>query len=156
MKLIAELRLQAVLENVPLAIECAGEWARQAGFDERAQHQIQVAVDEACANVVEHAYEGRPPGDMEISCYVDGPELVIRVRDWGAGFDPGEVPWPDLEAPLEERNLGGLGLVLIRKLMDTATFCCDPERGNELVMAKRRPGTTTGTPQPESAGAPQR
>jgi len=138
MKQIAELRVAAVSENVSLAIDCAGEWARNAGFDEHARHQIQVAVDEACANVVQHAYAGIQPGEMGVSCCLDGQDLIIRVRDWGLGFDPSRTPEPDLEAPLGERSLGGLGLVLIRKLMDTAYFVFDAERGNELVMVKHR------------------
>jgi len=60
------LRLPAVLESIPEAIDCVGECARTMGFDEREIHRIQVAVDEACANVIEHAYDGMPPGEMEV------------------------------------------------------------------------------------------
>jgi serine/threonine-protein kinase RsbW len=79
---------------------------------------------------------------MEISCYLDssseaGRALVIRVRDWGTGFDPGAVEKPDVDAPLEDRGLGGLGLFLVKQVMDRVTFHFDPERGNELLMFKR-------------------
>jgi serine/threonine-protein kinase RsbW len=131
------LRMKAVLENVPRAIECVTEWAQKAGCDERALYKIQLAVDEACANVVDHAYTGAEPGDIEVSCRLSDRLLTIRVRDWGEGFDLGGVKDPDLEAPLEERSLGGLGLFLVRQVMDEVQFMSDPEQGNELMMSKR-------------------
>jgi len=131
------LRLPAVLESIPEAIDCVGECARTMGFDEREIHRIQVAVDEACANVIEHAYDAQPPGEMEVECACEGHDFVVRIRDWGRCFDPGCVPVPDIDAPLEERSLGGLGLFLIRKTMDRAEFTFDPVLGNELVMVKR-------------------
>ena len=131
------LRMKAVLENVPRAIECVAEWAQKAGFDKRALYEIQLAVDEACANVVDHAYEGVDPGDIEVSCCLDDQVLTIQVRDWGTGFDLAGVADPELDAPLEERTLGGLGLFLVRQVMDDVQFNSDPEVGNELMMSKR-------------------
>lgn len=131
------LRLRAILENVPLAIDCVSESAREAGFRGRALLQIQVAVDEACANVVQHAYPGNEDGEMEITCSSDAGTFTVRVRNWGKVFDPDEVDEPDVDAPLEERTLGGLGLYFIRQFMDEAHYSFDPERGNELVMVKR-------------------
>lgn len=129
--------MKAVLENVPVAIDCATKWAQRAGFDGQALYEIQLAVDEACANVVCHAYGGMEPGEMEVSCCLDGPMLVIRVRDWGRSFDPDSVPEPDVDAPLEERALGGLGLFLLKQVMDHIQYTFDPEQGNELKMVKR-------------------
>ena len=131
------MRMKAVLENVPRAIECVTEWAQKAGFDERTLYEIQLAVDEACANVVDHAYQGADPGDIEVSCCLDDQILTVQVRDWGTGFDLTSVADPDLDAPLEERTLGGLGLFLVRQVMDDVQFRSDPELGNELMMSKR-------------------
>ncbi len=131
------LRLKAALENVPEAIACVTRSALSAGFDEQAVLQIQVAVDEACANVVQHAYAGTKAGDMEVTCCIDGHSFVVRVRNWGKSFDPDAVEEPDVDAPLEERGLGGLGLFLIRQFMDQAQYTFDPVQGNELVMVKR-------------------
>jgi serine/threonine-protein kinase RsbW len=132
-----KLRLRAVLDSVPKAIDCVTCSAQEAGMDDRSVRQIQVAVDEACANVIHHAYAGIEAGDMEITCDVEGDSFVVRVRDWGKSFDVDSVPVPDVEAPLEERDLGGLGIFLIRQFVDTAEFSFDPELGNELVMSKR-------------------
>ena len=136
---LAKLRLKAVLENVPVATECMAAIARAAGVDEQLLYQIQLAVDEVCANVVEHAYAGMEPGDMELVCSMGNGLLFIRVRDWGRGFDPEGVAVPNVEAPLEERHLGGLGLFLVRQVMDSVEFRFDDEKGNEMVMVKRLP-----------------
>jgi serine/threonine-protein kinase RsbW len=124
------------MESVPPILECVGQTARAAGFDDRAVFQIQVAVDEACANVVEHAYEGMPDGRMQVSCFLSQDGIVIRVRDWGHSFEPSLVCDPDVCAPLEDREVGGLGLFLIRRYMDHVKFTFDPVRGNEVRMVK--------------------
>ena len=133
------LRLRAVIKNVPLAIDYVTQWAETAGFGPRALYEIQLAVDEACANVVDHAYQGMEPGEFEVSCLLDDLGLTIDVCDWGRGFEPGEVEQPDVAAPLEERTLGGLGLFIVSKVMDDVQFTFDPRLGNRLRMVKRLP-----------------
>jgi anti-sigma regulatory factor (Ser/Thr protein kinase) len=134
------LRLKAVLDNVPVATLWVAEAARAAGLDRRVVSQIELAVDEVCANVVEHAYAGMDAGEMEVTCALEVEGFVVRVRDWGASFDPGAVDEPDVTAPLEERGLGGLGLFLVRQVMDEVDFSFSRVHGNELVMVKRLEG----------------
>jgi serine/threonine-protein kinase RsbW len=129
--------MKAILDNVPRAMTCVRASAQAAGFDDQVLYQIELAVDEACANIVHHAYEGLEPGDMEVSCCLDGPNFVIQIRDWGKSFKPDQVPEPDVCAPLEERTLGGLGLFLIKHVMDHVQFTFDPEGGNTLIMLKK-------------------
>jgi serine/threonine-protein kinase RsbW len=136
-KCLVELKVKAILENVPRVTHIVAQAASNAGFGDQALYQIELAVDEACANVVEHAYPEGESGEMEVSCYLDALRFVIRVRDWGPGFEPGAVDEPDVLAPLEERGLGGLGLFLVRQVMDDMHFRFDPEQGNELLMVKR-------------------
>ncbi|MGD8625870.1 MAG: ATP-binding protein [Anaerolineae bacterium] len=134
---LVELKVKAVLENVPRVTRIVAQAATQLGFEESALYQIELAVDEACANVVEHAYPHDERGEMEVVCFLHARHLVIRVRDWGSGFDLGAVDEPDVSAPLEDRGLGGLGLFLVRQVMDGVRFHFDPEAGNELFMVKR-------------------
>ena len=137
MKQRQSLKVRAVIGNVPLAIDYVTECAEAAGFDARALYEIQLAVDEACANVVDHAYQGMEPGEFEVSCSFGEASMTIDVRDWGRGFEPNEVEQPDVEAPLEERSLGGLGLYIVNRVMDEVEFTFDPKVGNRLRMAKR-------------------
>jgi serine/threonine-protein kinase RsbW len=130
-------KLKATLDNVPRAMACVREAAKEAGFDERALYEIELAVDEACANVVQHAYGNDHTGELEVCCRLDGADFVVQIHDWGTAFDPDEIPEPDVDAPLEERTLGGLGLFLIRQFMDSVQFTFDPEKGNTLTMVKK-------------------
>ena len=97
---------------------------------------VQLATDEACSNVLVHAYAGQP-GALEV--HVEGEPQGIRVtiRDWGDSFDPDAVPEPDLTVPLEERKVGGLGVYMMHKLMDEISYDFDAEQGNTLVMLRR-------------------
>ena len=109
-----------------------------AGLDADAVYAVEMAVDEACTNIIEHAYGGEGQGDIECTCQINHGELTVTLRDYGCPFEPSEVPEPDIDAALEERREGGLGLYLIRKLMDDVNFEFTPDSCNILTMVKRR------------------
>lgn len=111
--------------------------AEMAGFDEQGSYSIQLAVDEACSNIIEHAYGGEGDGKIECACQIDDGTLTVTLRDWGSPFDPTSVEEPDLEADLEECRIGGLGLHLIYQLMDEVRFEFT-DAGNALTIVKRR------------------
>jgi serine/threonine-protein kinase RsbW len=112
------------------------EAAESCGLDERATWQVQLAVDEAATNIIQHAYDSDDPGDMTIGWRCEGNQFVITIRDHGRSFDPENVPTPDLQSPLEERQVGGLGIYLITRLMDEVRFDFHPQQGNVLTMTK--------------------
>jgi anti-sigma regulatory factor (Ser/Thr protein kinase) len=107
------------------------------GLDEQMIYELQLAVDEACSNVIKHGYGGRG-GEIEVAIEPTEDGIKVMVRDWGSSFDPDAVPTPDVTAPLENRKLGGLGLFLMRKTMDDVRFEFDRQQGNTLTMMKRR------------------
>jgi serine/threonine-protein kinase RsbW len=112
--------------------------AEDAGLDERAAYAVQMAVDEACSNIIEHAYGGEGRGSIECTCRVDDDGLTVILRDYGCTFDPTKVPDPDLQADLAERTGGGLGIFFMRRLMDKVQFESTPDSGNLLTMVKHR------------------
>lgn len=114
------------------------EAARQAGFSDKEIYSLQLAADEAASNIIEHAYEGIPNGDIEISCDMRGRDLIIKLHDNGRPFNPARVKKPNLKADLSERQIGGLGIYLMRKLMDDVHYESIPGAGNLLTMRKRR------------------
>ena len=118
--------------------EFVGQAARKACLDEQAVYQVQLAVDEACSNIIEHAYGGEGHGDIEIACRVNSVGLTVILRDSGRCFEPDSVPPPNLHASLENRDLGGLGLHLIYQVMDEVHFEFRPDSGNVLTMVKRK------------------
>ena len=113
------------------------EAGRDAGFDQDLIFHVQMAVDEACSNVIEHAYQGQDKGDITLYCDCNGEEWIIAIYDTGRSFDPSLVPEPNLNANLDDIKTGGLGLYFMRQLMDEVEFSFDQERGNKLLMVKR-------------------
>ncbi len=110
--------------------------ARAAGLDVHSIDAVQLAVDEACSNIIEHAYGGESRGDIRCTCRVDLGKLTIKLNDLGAPFNPDVIPEPDLFSDIEHRSEGGLGLFLMRRLMDEVVFEFDPMYGNTLTMVK--------------------
>jgi anti-sigma regulatory factor (Ser/Thr protein kinase) len=122
------------------ACELVAQAAESAGLNGDAVFHVQLAVDEACTNVVEHAYEGDDRGEIRISWGMECVEGIdyfsVRIQDWGKCFDPATVPPPKLSPNPEELQIGGLGIHFMRKMMDRVEYRFSPER-NELIMYKR-------------------
>jgi anti-sigma regulatory factor (Ser/Thr protein kinase) len=114
------------------------EAARAAGLDDQAIYDVELAANEGCSNIIDHAYGGEGDGIIDCTCEADAQGLTILLRDWGAPFDPSTVDEPDYNLPLEELSLRGAGLRIIRNSMDEVTYSSDAEGGNLLVMRKRR------------------
>jgi len=111
--------------------------ARASGLNENQAYDVQMAVDEACTNVIKHAYQGRDDGKIEIGCEKTPTEFVVTLRDWGKHFDPKKVAKPKTGDPLHCRKIGGLGLFFMYKMMDRVKFSFSPDQGNLLVMSKK-------------------
>ena len=113
--------------------------ARAAGLNDDEVFHVEMAVDEACSNIIEHAYAVQS-GDINLACTCSTTgELEIVIRDSGQPFDPVEVPLPNTDAPadLDQLSEGGLGLYFMRKLMDDVRFEFVQGQGNTLTMIKR-------------------
>ena len=133
----------AQFENLDKAREFVAEAALTCGLGEAAVYAAQLAVDEAFTNIIEHAYGGECLEKIECTCLVTENDLVIKLRDCGKPFNPCDVPEPDLEAELEERDIGGLGLFFIQQLMDEVefSFTQDADTGkqcNVIRMVKHK------------------
>ena len=112
--------------------------AATAGLDPKAAYAVQLAVDEACSNIIEHAYGGEDRGQIECTCDVTPRGLRIELRDQGESFQPENIPDPNIHVPLDDRTSGGLGLFLIRKMMDEVSYEPDREGENVLTLVKKK------------------
>lgn len=110
--------------------------ATEEGFSPKEIYAIQTAVDEACANIIDHAYKGENIGEIKITITPFPDRIEIFIEDTGESFDPDEVPAPDIAALLEVRKERGLGVFFIRRLMDEATFDCSSADCNTLTLIK--------------------
>jgi serine/threonine-protein kinase RsbW len=118
--------------------DLVAEVAREGGFSEKEVYSLQLAADEAASNIIEHAYAGVLNASLDVTCELAGNELIITMHDTGKPFDPSKVKHPNLKADLSERQIGGLGLYLMRKLMDDVQYEANSRTGNVLTMIKRR------------------
>ena len=134
------LRLNSELKDLPQIRHFILESAGALGVASAEVAKIVLAVDEAVTNVILHGYGGRG-GPVEIEVSGRPGELVIRLRDHARPFDPTSMPAPDLTGPAEERRPGGLGVHLIRQVMDQLIYRRPEEGGNELILIKLAAGT---------------
>jgi serine/threonine-protein kinase RsbW len=137
------ITLPARFENLDRVREFVALAAEAYGLDSTAVYSVQLAVDEAFTNIIEHAYGGECLENILCTCQITPDGLVITLKDCGKPFNPQGVPEPNIHADLEERELGGLGLYFIRQLMDEVSFTFIPAheagRGcNILRMVKRK------------------
>lgn len=133
-------RYSADFNNLDSIRDFVGRAAERAGFSAKEVYSTQLAADEACSNIIEHAYEGVPDGVIEIACDVEEGQITIIIHDHGKEFDISQVRRPNLGRNLSEREVGGLGVFLIHKLMDEVHFSSSKKTGNTLTMIKRKSG----------------
>lgn len=122
------------LEKIANLIQQA---AMEFGLDSCAAYGVETAVDEACSNIIEHAYGGENKGSIELTYEIADRELIITLKDSGKRFNPKKIAPPNLTAPLKNRQPHGLGLFFMRQWMDEIRF----ERNagyNVLIMIKRK------------------
>ncbi len=131
------LRVQSSTENLSLIREFVTKVGLQAGMSEMDISKIELAVDEACANVIEHAYGNDKSQEVIVRANVDEEKITFQIVDTGIGFDPTQILQEDLEKLIEKRKSGGLGMRLIKTLMDEVQYEIIPGQKNELRMIKR-------------------
>jgi serine/threonine-protein kinase RsbW len=114
-------------------------------------YAVNLAVEEVCVNVVNHAYAGGPPGPIELEFRLarePAPaRLSIVVRDRAPFFDPDQAPPPDLDADIDDRRIGGLGWFLVRETMDAVSHAARPDGGNVVTMVKSLADAAAGDAQ---------
>jgi len=133
------LKLPADSANLVLIRQFVSGIALEMGFDEEGVDQIQLAVDEACANVVKHAYSDTKNGTQQlinITVRNKVNKIEITVADKGSGFNAEGLESPDMDEYLDARQVGGLGVHLIRTFMDKVSFRMKPGVRNEVKMIK--------------------
>lgn len=96
--------------------------ARELGFQEEAVHKIALCCDEACTNVIKHAYKNATDRHIDIGVFGGRNQIEIVITHDGKSFDPDLIKRPDMKEYLSHYRKGGLGLHLIRSLMDEVYF----------------------------------
>ncbi len=128
----------ATYKNLALISQFIIDIAVESGFSPGDIYAIQTAVDEACSNIIDHAYGEENIGDITITVKQSDDELQIILIDQGEPFEPDDIPEPDITSPLELRKERGLGVFFMRKLMDEVFFEFSETKGNILTLVKQK------------------
>ena len=131
-----QLKIPSQSDNLAIIRDVVAKVASRVGFDTDEASKIELAVDEACTNVIKHAYANNSNQMIEVSIKVDQKKLIIIVADKGKGFNPDKIELPDLNESIKEGRKGGLGLCLIKTLMDKVEFEIKPGSKTQVKMIK--------------------
>jgi anti-sigma regulatory factor (Ser/Thr protein kinase) len=136
---MSSLTISGYFKELAIIAEFVGQAAVRAGLDSKAVYAIQMATDEACTNIIEHAYGGEGKGQIQLRCEIQKDGLKVIITDQGTNsFDPTQVPQLDIQAPLSERQRRGMGLFYIHKLVDQVQYELNTPQGNQLTLFKRK------------------
>ncbi len=122
------------LEDVRRFVEAH---AVEADFPANDVEQLKIAVDEACTNIIKHAYRGEDTHRIDIEVLIEKDHFTVRIRDEGKTFHPETYKTPDILESIRSRRAGGYGVHIIRRLMDRVEY---RTRGNmnEVSLTKFR------------------
>jgi serine/threonine-protein kinase RsbW len=138
------LHVPSSTENLSMIRDFVKSIGAQSGMDEMDVAKLELAVDEACSNVMEHAYNADATQEVSIRATVDGRSVQIEVIDTGKGFDPAAVEQSKLEDLISAKRTGGLGMRLMKSFMDEVHYEMLPGVKNELKMVKYLTGRDSG------------
>jgi serine/threonine-protein kinase RsbW len=111
-------------------------FGREAGLNEEQCQELEVAVDEACSNVIRYAFPEAADGEMTVVCSASETGLEVTIQDRGKLFDPEEGVQIAREKRSRDPASGGMGLLLIDELTDAVRYRWDEREGNRLTLVK--------------------
>jgi len=133
------IHIESRTERLSVVRDFVSDAARRVGFPDEEVGKIALAVDEACTNIIKHAYRFDPNQDIAVSVSTENKLFVVRIRDHGRTFDPSGVQPPNMKEYLTHFRRGGLGVHLMRSLMDKVEYSIDPGTTNEVRLTKNLP-----------------
>lgn len=128
--------IDAEIPSIPQVSIALDEVMHAGGFSDEDCLDTQLAVEEAMTNVIVHGYAGNP-GQILITCRITDNAAELQIRDSAPPFDPLSIAEPDITEEIEERQIGGLGVFLIRRVMDEVSYRYE-DGHNILVLVKKK------------------
>ncbi|MBQ9152592.1 MAG: ATP-binding protein [Solobacterium sp.] len=131
-----ELTIEAVIENIPAVTEYVDGKLESMGCPMKAQMQIDVAIDELFSNIAKFAYSPKTgPATVRVEVEEDPMAVVITFIDHGRQYDPLKAEEPDVTLGAEEREIGGLGIFVVKKTMDEITY--EYKNGQNILRIRK-------------------
>lgn len=135
-----EFLLRNRMPELDALAEGLAEFCLRHGLDEEACADVRLVAEEAVSNIIRHGYADRASHEICVRVSVEGEELSLEIEDDARPFNPLEAPMPDLTLPAEEKPIGGLGITLLRTLMDRSEYRRDSGRNRlRFVRLLKRP-----------------
>ncbi|MEO9079601.1 MAG: ATP-binding protein [Rhodanobacter sp.] len=125
----------ACMGDLPALVDAVEQACRKAGADDEVLFSLRLAVEEVFTNILDYGYPG---GTGPVTVHIDAQpgQLRISFADAAPLFDPATVATPSLDAPLEQREIGGWGWHLVRQVMDGVEWEPRKQGGNLLTLVK--------------------
>ncbi len=136
-KNISELIVKSRTENLSLIRDFVSKKSSTAGLSKEDIENIMLAVDEACTNIIKHAYKSYHDGEIVINLEFNAQKILISIIDHGNTFNPDSVPDPDLQKYYKNGRVGGLGMYLMKTLMDDVKYISVPGEYNKVLLSKK-------------------
>jgi serine/threonine-protein kinase RsbW len=135
-KMDKKLKVTSRTENLSVIRKFIQSAAEQLGIKPGITEDVMLAVDEACTNIIKHAYKSYPEGEIFLNLKYSDHKLTIIIVDYGNSFNPENVPDPDLQKYYQQHRVGGLGMYLMKTLMDEVRYNSIPGKYNEVYLTK--------------------
>ena len=130
------LKVKSKTENLSVIRDFISTSAAEARVTPDVVENIILAVDEACTNIIKHAYKSFPDGELIIKTKSTQSRFIISITDYGNSFEPDSIPEPDLQKYYRQKRVGGLGMYLMKTLMDDVKYVSIPGKHNEVLLSK--------------------
>ena len=131
-----KLQVKSRTENLSIIRDFISKSAIEAGLDNDVVENIILAVDEACTNIIKHAYKSFPAGEIILKTKSTRSQFVVSITDYGSSFEPSKIPEPDLQKYYRQKRVGGLGMYLMKTLVDDVKYVSIPGKYNEVLLSK--------------------
>jgi serine/threonine-protein kinase RsbW len=133
------IQVESRTERLITVRDFVSEAARSFGFGDEDISKIALAVDEACTNIIKHAYRSDPTKIIQVKVRAGNGTFEVAIQDEGIRFNPTQVQPPDMREYLTHFRRGGLGVHLMKSLMDKVEYSIDPGKANEVRLTKYLP-----------------
>ena len=130
------ITLRNSLSEIERLANTITQFGKEHSFSDKAIFDVNLALEEIVNNIISYAYKDKNEHQINIHLELKDAELVLKVVDDGVPFNPLEVPEPDIDKPLEERQPGGLGLFFVRNLTDELEYRREKDK-NIFIMRKK-------------------
>jgi serine/threonine-protein kinase RsbW len=134
------VRLANRLSEIAALVDRVESFGREAGLSSDLTFRVALALDEIVSNVIKYGYSDDGNHVIDVRVRVKGGVVTAVIEDEGRPFDPRTAPMPDLDVPIQQRRAGGLGLFLVKAMMDSIDLQRQDGRNILTVTASPRPG----------------